>query len=98
MKSILKGLFYAFDDNVKDSKYYYDYYKMAKEAGHTEMAQWFLNEAKSRIDKNETVKSKIEYLIKNNMPEAEDSVYKIFYDAKIEECMKLKEMYMNATI
>lgn len=98
MKSIIKGLFYAFDDNIRDSKDYFNYYREAKGAGCPDMAQWFLNEAKSRIDKNETVKSKIEYLIKNNMPEAEDSVYKMFYDSKLEECMKLKEKYMSATV
>lgn len=98
MKSIIKGLFYAFDDNIKDSKDYYNYYKEAKSAGYPDMAQWFLNEAKSRIDKNDAVKSKIEYLIKNNMPEAEDSVYKMFYDSKLEECMKLKEKYMSSTV
>lgn len=98
MEKILRGLFYAFEDNIKDSKDYFDYYKCAKEEGYTEMAQWFLGEAKARLDKNENVKSKIDYLIKNNMPEAVDSPYKIFYDAKIEECNRLKEKYMHATV
>lgn len=98
MENILKGLFYGFEDNIKDSKYYFDYYKMAMECNNTEMARYFLNEAKSRLDKNEEIKNKIEYIIRNHMPDAMDSPYKLFYDSKIEECQKLKHEYTSATI
>lgn len=93
----LRGFFWNFDDNVKDSKHNLDYFESSKNAGDLESAQYFLNEAKTRIDKNETVKAKMENIIKK-YPEVENNPMKLLYDMKIEEYMDLRNRIMKMTI
>lgn len=94
---VLEGLFWNFKDNIDDSEYNLKYYESAKKAGDLEHAQYFLNEAKTRIDKNETVKAKMENIIRK-YPEIEDNPMKLFYDMKIDEYQELRAKIMKMSI
>lgn len=94
---VLKGLFWAFEDNIRDSKYYLDYMESAKNVEDTEHAQFFLNEAKNRINDNESIRNKMEGIIKK-YPEVEDNPMKVLYDMKIEEYQELRNKIMKLSV
>ena len=60
---VLKGLFWTFEDNIRDSKYFLEYMESAKNSEDMEHAQYFLNKAKTRIEDNESVRTKMENII-----------------------------------
>lgn len=93
----LKGLFWTFEDNIRDSKYLVDYMESAKNSDDLEHAQYFLNKAKTRIEDNETVRAKMENIIKK-YPEIDDNPMKILYDMKMEEYWDLKNKIMKMSV
>lgn len=92
----LKKLFWLFEDNIKDAKYLAEYADECKEHGNTEMAQYFLSEAKTRIDKNESVKSKIDAIVREHKDD--DSPYKCLYDWKIQDYKYLRDKIMQMNV
>lgn len=94
---VLKGLFWAFEDNIRDSKYFIEYMESAKNSDDMEHAQYFLNKAKTRIEDNETIKAKMENIIKK-YPEVENNPMKILYDIKIDEYQELRAKIMKMSI
>lgn len=93
----LKGLFWTFEDNIKDAKYLVEYMETAKNSDDMEHAQFFLNKAKTRIEDNETIKSKIDGIVKK-YPDVENNPMKILYDMKIEEYQDLKTKIMKLSV
>lgn len=95
--SILKGLFWTFDDNIKDSKYLVEHFENAKKHNDVEYAQYFLNKAKTRIEDNESVKSKIDGIVKK-YPDMDENPMKVLYEMKIDEYWDLKNRIMKMSI
>lgn len=93
----LKGLFWTFEDNIRDAKYLVEYMEGAKNSEDMEHAQFFLNKAKTRIEDNETIKSKMDGIIKK-YPDVENNPMKILYDMKIEEYQDLKTRIMKLSV
>lgn len=94
---VLKGLFWTFEDNIRDAKCLVEYMEGAKNSEDAEHAQFFLNKAKTRIEDNETVKTKMENIIKK-YPDIENNPMKILYDMKIEEYQELRAKIMKMSI
>lgn len=94
---ILKKLFWTFDDNIKDSKYFVDYVHDCKMLGDMDMANFFLNRAKTRIDDNESVKSKIESIIAK-YPDTAENPLKVLYDLKMDEYADTRAKISKMTI
>lgn len=94
---LLKKLFWTFEDNIKDSKYFMDYFYECKEAGNMEMASYFLKEAQDRMNKNDIAKNKIENMIRMHNQD-DDSAFRVFYEWKMEEFTEMRNKILKMTI
>lgn len=93
-KELLQCLFYSIQDDLDDSwKYYRAALKMSMH-NNTEMANYFINDAKARLQHSETVKEKISYVLRQ-MKSVDDSAYKSFYTYTLEKLDELKMKVMK---
>lgn len=92
----LEKIFYVMNDDISDAKMIFHYAKECKEAGNVDMASFFLNRAKSRIDMVEQSKNKIDTMMMSM--QIEENPYKIFYEKTIDWAMELKKQIMEYRI
>ena len=105
----MKRLIKTMKDDLKDSKMCYEYAKEEKEAGNTEMATWYINRGKARMDMFQKDDEKMEYIIREykdkNREEkvfskeeekkqySLEELWKCFYDQMSEEAYELSNAF-----
>lgn len=94
--SALEKLFYVMNDDIKDANEIYHFAKKCKEKDNVDMASFFLQRAKTRIDMVEQTKNKIDTLMMSM--KVEENPYKVFYDSTIEWAMELRKKIMEYRI